>query len=83
MPVRRDDLPEWADADRISDQIIDLARTELDRGIGPLQIFAGVMLAMLGILQSAPRERPIEMVGVEASIRLCLDSMIQGKRKNS
>ena len=83
MPVRPDDLPEWKDADRISDSIIDLARTELDSGVGPLQIFAGVMLAMLGLLQSAPRERPIEMVGVEAAIRLCLDSMIQRKRKTS
>lgn len=83
MPARGDDLPEWRDADRISDRIIDLSNEECQRGTSPLQVFAGVMLGLMGIMRSAPKERPIEMVGVEAAISLCLNAMLEGKARNS
>lgn len=76
------DLPEWADADRISDRIIDIANEEVQRGISPVQVFAGVMLGLMGVMRSAPQERPIEMVGVEAAISLCLNSMLEEKRRS-
>jgi hypothetical protein len=75
-----DDLPEWKDADRISDRIIDMANEEVRKGTSPLQIFAGIMLGMLGFLRAAPPERPVEMIGVEAAIHLCLNAMIETKR---
>jgi len=83
MAVRPDDLPEWRDADRISDRIIALANEEVSHGVSPLQVFAGVMLGLMGILRSAPLERPIELNGVEAAIRICMGSMMEAKRHDS
>jgi hypothetical protein len=74
------DLPGWDDADRISDRVIDLANEEFQRRVSPLQVFAGIMLGLMGVMRSAPKKRPIEMVGVEAAISLCLNSMLESKR---
>jgi hypothetical protein len=80
MVKRPDDLPGWEDADRISDRIIELSNEEVGHGVSPLQVFAGVMLGLMGILRSAPEERPLSMVYVESALRVCLDSLIHSKR---
>jgi hypothetical protein len=81
MPECPDDLPEWADADRVSDQITDLARAEIERGTSPLQIFAGLMLALLGVMRSAPEGRPMMMELVEIAVSGCLQSMMKTKKR--
>ena len=83
MPKRPDDLPEWADADRISDEIIDLANRETKRGTSPVQVFAGVMLGLLGVMRSAPKERPVWMQLVEMAVSECLRSMMASKRQQN
>jgi hypothetical protein len=83
MPKRADDLPGWADADRISDEIVDLANREFKRGTFPLQIFGGVMLGLLGVMRSAPENRPLSMELVEVAVRECLRSMMASKRREN
>ena len=84
MPVRPEDLPEWEDADRIADRIVDLMNEEIKRpGFSPLQMFAGQMLAILAMLRSAPRDAmPAEMMIVEKAIGLCLTAMMQRLKPN-
>ena len=84
MPVRPDDLPEWKDADRISDRIVDLMNEEINRpGFSPLQMFAGQMLAMMAMLRTAPRDAmPAEMSIVEKALGLCLTAMMQRRKAN-
>jgi hypothetical protein len=79
-----DDLPEWKDADRISDRIVDLLRDEAKRpGFSPLQMFAGQMLAMMAMLQTAPEDAmPGELTIVRSAIELCLTSMIRRRKTN-
>jgi hypothetical protein len=84
MPVSPDDLPEWKDADRISDRIIDLLNEESKRpNFSPLQMFAGQMLAMIAMLRTAPEEGIlVELLIVRSAIELCLASMIPRKKPN-
>lgn len=83
MHARPDDLPEWKDADRISDRIIDLLREEAQRpDSSPLQMFAGQMLAMMAMLKTAPEEAPEEFFIVRSAIELCLTSMIRSRKAN-
>jgi len=81
--VPQADLPEWKDADRISDRIMDIANEEVEKGVSPVQVFAGVMLGLMGIMRSAPTERPASMIQVETAIRMCLTSMIESRRRES
>lgn len=81
MAERSDDLTEWADADRISDSIVDLLNEERKRpDFSPLQMFAGQMLAMLAMLRTAPPDTPQELMLVRSAIELCLHSMIHGQK---
>lgn len=81
MTIRPDDFPESRDADRISDQIIDMANREIRAGVSPLQVFAGAMLGLLGIIRSAPRDRPLSMHAVELAVTECLKSILRVIRK--
>lgn len=80
--MRRTDLPEWKDADRISDRIVELINREAERGTSPLQIFAGEMLALAALLRTAEGlSKPAPMIAVEAAIHACLASMVHSRTK--
>jgi hypothetical protein len=68
----------WEYADRISDQIVDLLNAEIkaNPGFNPVQLFAGQMLAMIAMLNTAEElNKPPELVAVETAISACLQSM--------
>lgn len=77
-------MTEWARADRISDAVIALVNLEIDEmraanRVEPLQIWAGLMLALLALLETAPPDRPRSIVLVEAAIRTCLEDLQRRK----
>lgn len=71
----------WSDADRISDKIIDMVNAELKSEIGPLQIYAGQLLALMGFIRTAPSVfRPASFDAVEKVISDCLHDMTTAHR---
>jgi hypothetical protein len=70
----------WAEADRISDQIIRLLRTEIARpDFNPTQIFAGQCLALLGFMKTAPIESmPPSFGALKEVLELVLLNMTAG-----
>ena len=77
----------WATADRISDGIIDLLNREVDdmranNRIEPLQLWAGLLLAVMGYARTAPPPVPRKMAAVMRAVAECLQDMIAAIRGN-
>ena len=68
----------WKRADQISDKIIELANAErLRKDFAPLQLFAGLMLGITGVMRSvAGAGPPKEFIAVHDAIGKCLHSMM-------
>jgi hypothetical protein len=65
----------WQDADRISDTIVDLLNAELAT-VSPVEVLAGLMLAMMALLKTAPTQNmPVPLVVAGAAIEECLTTM--------
>ena len=75
--------PNWDQADRISDTIVDLMNTEIRKpDFSPMQLLAGLMLAMCALASTCPKElAPDAYVDVMNAIQRCLESMMGGEEK--
>jgi hypothetical protein len=68
----------WRVAEEISNEIIDAtkARAMDDPDFNPLNTFAGLLLATMALLKTAPTDpRPITLQYVEVAIGACLTSL--------
>jgi hypothetical protein len=70
---------DWALADRVSDRIVNIMREEIERpGFNPTQAFAGQMLAMMAMLQTAKGlKKPLSLMIVEEAIGGCLHDLFE------
>jgi hypothetical protein len=72
----------WAQADRISDRIIDLINAERRKpGFSPMQMMAGQMLAILGFMRTAPAFRPQQITDAQAAVEDCLKMMFEASKR--
>jgi hypothetical protein len=73
----------WQDADRISDTIVDLLNAELAT-VSPVEVLAGVMLAMMALLKTAPTQNmPVPLMVAGAAIEECLTTMRDPRSSSS
>jgi hypothetical protein len=74
----------WADADRISDVIVDVVNAELARmraagTMNPEQLLAGVFLGCMALFQTMPAKKPPSLQLAMEAIEECLRSLISSR----
>jgi hypothetical protein len=69
-----------ANADRISDRIVDVINEEQRGGVGLIDIFAGQLLALMAINQITPEPRPLSFDVVMGAVHSCLMSLKKADR---
>ncbi len=72
----------WAEADRISDAIVDTINAELGRmraadAFHPNQFLAGMLLGCMAFLRTAPERQPDSFRVMVAAIRACLTDLVE------
>lgn len=67
----------WSQADEISDRIIDLMNERIRQGVDPLQLYAGLLLGLIGFMRTAPQPRPATFNAVGQAAQNCLEDLIQ------
>lgn len=79
-PDRAEYLKVWGIADRISGKITGILQAELDamrqeRDVRPMQLLAGVLLGLLGLLETAGNDLPPEAAILKELSTICLQGM--------
>jgi hypothetical protein len=72
---------DWEEADRISDEIVDMLNSEIKKpGFNPIQAFAAQLLALKGYLSTAPHDKPPSLTVLELAIDEVLNDLLVSRR---
>ena len=72
---------EWAEADKISEEIVTIFNKHLKSTKDPLQLLAGSFLALDILLETSPSPGPLEIELLKAAIKQCLMVMVAMNQK--